>query len=650
MLGLASPAFMRIRVLYILLGLACLAPAQVLVDLKETVAGPSAPQSPGNRVHQPVTVEIRSVRIEMNDAVARTLCELRLTNPNGVALSGRMLLALPPRVIAASAKVRCATQELKTTFQDPEAAATALTDAIRAGASAALLTTRGAPHLIVELPMIAAAADTVLQVEHESAVDAADGRAHHEVQFCANLVPLACRAQVRSTRAIGLFHAGSDEVSAERSAPQRLDLHWTSPSSRLQVSFKPLGDGPQAELECMRDADGSRVFALCLMAPELPAVVSTPRDVILLVDSSGSMRGEHAVLARELIRRLAAGLEARDRMALVSFNGEARVVQALTVADPAGQAQVLHALEQLSSSGGTHLVAGLAAALSVVDPTRKTDIILCTDGPPTVGPTATRSVLAQAQRLNVGQLPIHLALLGAGPDVQLLRMMADAAGGVSERVSSLNALNDAVGRLRVALGPAVMRVEGLDAHESAIDELTLPRRRDLSVGERVLITGRVRSSASTAIRAKVQVQGTPQQLSCALPAHEDLGPSWINSLHTSRWLSQELARWREAEEGLEGRRSIELWAQRQGVSTPFAHSITQRVGKRVFQRRESVWVEAHLATRLPAEDGQRLVRVVEGSTDWCKLLNEAPELAEVLALTAQLLFEHGGRLVQVVAR
>ncbi len=677
-------------------------PGQVLVDLRAAGGRIPAAVPAAKSPHLPLRVSVRSARMELTDEVAHTVVELRIGNPNGTDLAGRLLVPLPPRVIPSSVKIKLAASDLAASTMDTSAASRALRDAVRAGAPAAMLSGAGAPHLVAEVPMVAAAAETVLRIEHDAAVASEARTVRHELVFASGQQPESCQARVTSQKPISVVHAGGEDVTIVRLNPNTVDLKWLRPSSRPRVVSHCDLVQCTPQISLAKDVDDSRVFALYFAAPEATAedarpVEAAPRDIVFAVDTSGSMRGEHALLAREVCRRVTAKLSARDRVAVVNFSGEARVAQPLVAADAGGVAGLSRALEALPAAGGTNLVEGLETALRLVDPLREPHVVLCTDGLPTVGATSTRSVLKHLRSANSRHVPVHVVTVGQAEEAPLLDMLADLSGATRLRVPSLTDAADAAARLQRDMGPAVLHIGAISVEGGTLTELTLPGRRGIPAGGRALVTGRIASATTATLKVEYSTGSGPSSSTYSVPRELNTDESWVAGLHGMRWLSHQLTYWREAGEAEAGRREIEAWGRRYGIPTPFGARVfggvaaqwpqergraggaeardtpgsaqpvpskqagfawavvpllheMRRVGGRVFVREESGWIESRLSgTPLPT-DAQRLLRIGEGSDAWDVLLDEAPELSAVFALEAPILFESAGRLVQIVAR
>lgn len=156
-------------------------------------------------------------------------------------------------------------------------------------------------------------------------------------------------------------------------------------------------------------------------------------DIAIALDSSGSMGGLLLFGNDPLDRRLSASkklverLSTRDRVAVVDFDDQARLVLPLTTLDSkAAVRRAERAIDGIDSAGGTHLTAGLRTALEALSahrhPERPQHLVFLTDG---VG-EYDAAVEAEASAAGV---VVHTVGLGSEVDESILRGLAEATGG-----------------------------------------------------------------------------------------------------------------------------------------------------------------------------------------------------------------------------
>lgn len=156
-------------------------------------------------------------------------------------------------------------------------------------------------------------------------------------------------------------------------------------------------------------------------------------NLVFLIDVSGSMDQPNKLpLLISAFKLLAGQLEARDRVSLVTYAGNAGVVLEPTAGDQ--RAKILGALEHLRAGGSTHGSAGIETAYRLAEQARLPEginrVILATDGDFNVG-TVNHEALIQLIEQHRAK-GISLTTLGFGGgnyNDQLMEQLADKGNG-----------------------------------------------------------------------------------------------------------------------------------------------------------------------------------------------------------------------------
>lgn len=130
-----------------------------------------------------------------------------------------------------------------------------------------------------------------------------------------------------------------------------------------------------------------------IQAATPPDFVQRPTNLVFLVDTSGSMRGDEKLpLVQEVMRHGLSQLRDNDRVAIVSYAGDTQVRLASTIVGE-GRAQILQAINGLRSAGSTNGASGINLAYEQADAGFLeggfNHVVLMTDGDFNVGITNT---------------------------------------------------------------------------------------------------------------------------------------------------------------------------------------------------------------------------------------------------------------------
>ncbi|GGM18468.1 vWA domain-containing protein [Deinococcus aerophilus] len=265
-----------------------------------------------------------------------------------------------------------------------------------------------------------------------------------------------------------------------------------------------------------------------------------PLDLVLSIDTSGSMYGLPLALAREAAAQTLPRLRPEDRVALVSF-ASGPVLH--TPLQPVGDGRtLLTCLEALRASGSTALHAGwqLGAGLllGARHPRRLASVLLLTDGKPNLGETRAPALADDLRdALTKG---VSTSVVGAGLRYNegLLERLADAGDGHfhhAEHPRELPALfQTELHHLQATVGrSATLRVEGVEVLDVLNDlpqsgyDLSLP---PLRAAQELKLVLRVRVRGGQGMNIKLRwtdLNGKPQvqELDCVLPSLDGEPPA-----------------------------------------------------------------------------------------------------------------------------
>jgi Ca-activated chloride channel family protein len=177
----------------------------------------------------------------------------------------------------------------------------------------------------------------------------------------------------------------------------------------------------------------TRLLRIGIKASDRAAADLAPANLVFLVDVSGSMdRREGLPLVKSTLKLLVDQLREQDRVSLVVYAGESRVV--LEPTSGREKAKIRTAIEQLTAGGSTAGASGIELAYQMAQqafiPKGINRILLATDGDFNVGISDFDSLKQMA--VDKRKTGISLTTLGFGVDnynEHLMEQLADAGDG-----------------------------------------------------------------------------------------------------------------------------------------------------------------------------------------------------------------------------
>jgi Ca-activated chloride channel family protein len=226
-------------------------------------------------------------------------------------------------------------------------------------------------------------------------------------------------------------------------------------------------------------AGRSEVFAhVAVRAARREGAQRVPVNLALVLDRSGSMRGQKLEDAKRAARELVMRLLPEDRLAVVHYGSDVSVHPSTLVTEGA-RLRLLAFVDGIQDEGATNISGGLEAAADELRPYvnafRVSRIILVSDGQPTTGIMDTERLARMTRGYRSEGLTV--SGLGVGEDFneQLMQGMAEQGGGFygfidePERMATIfqRELEQAAGtvarqvELRLELPPTVLEAEVL---------------------------------------------------------------------------------------------------------------------------------------------------------------------------------------------
>ncbi len=307
--------------------------------------------------------------------------------------------------------------------------------------------------------------------------------------------------EVRSAVAPGF------ELDEERIDDGALELAWESASGwtpdndfRLHLAG---GEGlVDTRLLSYRE-DGEEGYFSLLFAPTVETDESVARDIVLVIDRSGSMEGDKMTQAIAAGEYVLGHLGVDDRFAIVDFSRSVRSFD--DVLRPAADTQeAIDYLRDLDAGGATNISGALDRSLAYLDGERPGTVIFLTDGLPTAGIESAEGILELAEQAAPERTQLFAFGVGYDVDTILLDALAEAFVGSSRYVTPEQRIDSEVARLYEQVSTPVLSdvevtIDGVETSDLA--PAGLP---GIFAGDQALLTGRYTEPGE----ATVTVTGT----------------------------------------------------------------------------------------------------------------------------------------------
>ena len=274
-------------------------------------------------------------------------------------------------------------------------------------------------------------------------------------------------------------------------------LFWTVGSEDVGLS-----------LLTYRESPGEPGYFMALLSPkiDLPKTERVPRDVLFLVDTSGSMKGAKIEQARAGVEFCLKSLDPSDRFGVIGFATTVTEFEDdLVEASEKKVAKAVRWVKKLEASGGTAIDDALTATLAMrPDSERNFTVVFLTDGEPTIGETDPKAILANVVKRNDARTRIFVFGVGNDVNTHLLDQLAGKTRATSVYVRPKEDLEAKISSFYAKISHPVLASPKLKLRDSEIrlTDIYPPRLPDLFHGGQLLLLGRYEGDGAAVLRLR----------------------------------------------------------------------------------------------------------------------------------------------------
>src|SRR3989441_6537136 len=325
---------------------------------------------------------------------------------------------------------------------------------------------------------------------------------------------------------------------------------------------------------------GEDGYFMLLLAPGAAAdAAALRRDLVAVIDVSGSMSGEKIQQAKSALIQLLASMREGDRFRLVAFSGGVRrYAQGWTNMTSDARHDAESWIRSLDAEGGTNIAGALAEAFAESPAEQSLGVVVfLTDGQASTGETDPERI---AERAEQGRGRFRVFSFGIGDDVNtfLLDRLTERARGTTEYIRPGENIERAVGALAAKVASPVLTdvtiAAGSGVEPYGLQPGNLP---DLFAGDEMVVLGRYRGVGSGEWSVTVQGRrnGRQEEFRTSVNERDNDDARYIEQLWAARkagTLSREIRLHGQTRETMEALKQIAL---RYGILTEYTSYLVQ---------------------------------------------------------------------------
>ena len=398
-------------------------------------------------------------------------------------------------------------------------------------------------------------------------------------KFSSKPIPtVSLKIDVETKHPLKTVYSPSHRVEIKRHGSNRATLSYESKEVRADADFQlffaqETGDVGINLLTYKSGADDGYFLMLASPGVDFGDQRTVPKDVALVLDTSGSMAGKKLGQARKALQFCLENLNDEDRFEVVRFSTEVELLFGrLSEASKQNREKASEFVKALKPIGGTAIDAALKSALALRagEADRPFVVIFLTDGLPTVGVTNEDQIVAGVNQ-NAANARVFCFGIGHDVNTRLLDLITEKTRAASQYVLPEEDIEVKVSNFFTKIREPVLANLKItfpaNVRAAKLYPTALP---DLFKGEQLVVAGRYSGDGRGAVVIEGSAQGARKKFAEDVRFPESAGEyDFIPRLWATRRVGYLLDEIRLHGENRELRDEVTELARQFGIVTPY---------------------------------------------------------------------------------
>lgn len=470
------------------------------------------------------TIKYHHVDVEIRDQVATTKIDQVFVNESRRELEATYLFPLPPGSVVRDFAVEADGKPMETQLLEADEAQRTYEEIMRRRKDPALFQYAGNNTYRARIYPIAPGGERRIEITYSELLGQDAGVVEYMYpmsteQFSKEPVgETVVNCSITSTDPIASVYCPSHDVSISREGRRDAKVSYeennTRPDRDLRLYYTVSQDAVGTHLLTYKER-GEDGFFMLLAAPSVDVEADVlPKNVVFVLDRSGSMSGEKIVQARDALTFCVNQLNAGDTFEIITFSDNIRSFgDELQKADAATVRQARGFIKQMEAAGSTDINAAMELAMKRRTDDRPNYLVMLTDGLPTAGVTDLEKILANVEdsREEMDEASTRVFVFGVGYDVDthFLDRMAVNNGGVASYVRPEESIEAKVSSFYAKISRPMLTDISVDFGRIRTFDVFPKELPDLFHGSQIVALGRYENRTTGACTVALSGQ-TPE--------------------------------------------------------------------------------------------------------------------------------------------
>jgi len=340
-------------------------------------------------------------------------------------------------------------------------------------------------------------------------------------------------------------------------------------------------------------------FFMLLVSPkvDLKKQEIIEKDIIFILDTSGSMKGEKISQVKDALKYCINSLHENDRFNLIAFSTESRLFKENLVAASEYRKDAISYIKNIEAKGGTNINEALIDALKMKHKkTRPLSIVFLTDGLPTVGERDVGNIIKNVSQQNKDKIKIFTFGVGYDVNTYLLDKIADENQAVSDYIEPEENIEEKISSFYDKVRYPVLTDLKIDFGDVKLMDVFPKRLPDLFKGSQLTILGRYQKDKKAKMTLRGNVSGEQKKFNYDAEFAASENNDFLSHLWATRKIGYLMDEIRLHGENDELKDEIISLSKKYGVMSPYTSFLVQE---------EENQMADHFRPALPMSSGEK---------------------------------------------
>ncbi len=397
----------------------------------------------------------------------------------------------------------------------------------------------------------------------------------------ATLEEFSITATIKSQHGVANVYSPTHAITLKRKNDKEVTVSFDRNQGLLDKDFQMFYSTSDKDVGLTalthRPLSKENGYFCLLVSPKvaLSKEYEVPRDMVLVLDTSGSMRGPKMDQARNALKYCLKNLGSKDRFALINF--ATTVNKYREQLQDASSENLEHAskwVEALEATGGTAINDALATALEYrsKEEGRTFTVVFFTDGQPTIGETNADKILKNTLTKNTASTRIFTFGVGDDVNATMLDQLAEQTRALSTYVRPAEDIETKVSGLYSKISnPVLTNLKLAATNDISLLEIYPTALPDLFHGSQLIVLGRYNGKGPSAIKLSGLIGKETKEFVYELTFPDKTGDdkNFVEHLWARRKVGFLLDQIRANGEKKELVEEVVTLAKKYGITTPY---------------------------------------------------------------------------------